>query len=705
MTMEIIEIPAPSENPIENTLAIQQAIDRLVNEKKQGIIQFQAGTYEIGYLKPTSNGSDDLSGCIRTTEYDVHHDFTAYKMVGIRLKSISNADRNDAVITEPNNPFITFKGQTELSTTLLRTEIYEQPALNTVCLNLMNDHFLSIVSIKLDENPPTVTTVWPELEAEIETLNQFTAGIEGIVRRVLIFIQYKLDASDSEKNELQRLLLTHREAVERWLSLRGMFNVYRTFQSVYTNDLDALPVCFQDLRLDGNRQKLLDKGWKEKNYQFEQAAMIFIYGNANFTGRFHFNCLNIALYESIADGIHYWKNSRGTMENTASIRCGRGGITVTSTHFDLKVINYISTGSDEYGDGFQLEIDNVAKTPYFNLELVGIKTGVMKLTTGPGKGTIIGRKIKVSKGFAQRGYGCNVSIADSTFLVDAKTVKSIDILSPGNTTYTNCRFGINPSTNVAEMHPDFEKLMQVRMYYKKYNTKNQKLTFYRCYFSNRTSQKIVNAISIVREEKIHQNTVHFSNSSILGNMCNGIHHEGAQLIVENSKCKFSEPDQLPARQGIFVRCYDYSNNGHEIDYGIRLTLIGSFKQINSNYFIYWAALTNKTELVMHQVKLPQRVNKLHMTRKSATDFSVVSVTGKRYLANDTNIFNPTLEKVHGIFGDLITTVSNPTPQLKIERVWRCIKSGDAYFSDRNPKWEIISWKVKPAERQYLRKKK
>lgn len=227
--------------------------------------------------------------------------------------------------------------------------------------------------------------------------------------------------------------------------------MFTTQNHLWLSDVDSPPVVFRGLVLDGNRQ---NQG-PYTNYELEHAALIFLYGAEGASamkGRLRAIVADCTFLDSPADGLGVYTNVQVQVSNCTAVDCFRGGLTFTGGYTVAQIDSFVGRG-DTHPSGLQFETDGAGYGGSLAIHAVvnGAQIdGDFDCGLGGGSTFVASDIICRRPTFNLYAPGSRVWISNSLFAVGRSTGVSNQIVHPGDTTFTGCRFVVTEAGNAAE---------------------------------------------------------------------------------------------------------------------------------------------------------------------------------------------------------------------------------------------------------------
>jgi hypothetical protein len=212
----------------------------------------------------------------------------------------------------------------------------------------------------------------------------------------------------------------------------------RTFVAEYAGEGDSKPLIIQGFIFDGNSQ---NQG-SYRDYELEQAHLIFLEGNPNFPGKLKAFIKDCTFKNGVADGISVYTNVDVKVDNVEAVNVFRGGFVLIGGNSSAEVHNLTTKGEiDE--TGIDVEVDGRG---YGNSLKVDVKVENLNLINGDFDiaveegSTVVGNNIFADAPFYLFAPNSTIKFTNSQFKVGAADGMSNRIVFPYNVTFENCEF-------------------------------------------------------------------------------------------------------------------------------------------------------------------------------------------------------------------------------------------------------------------------
>lgn len=205
----------------------------------------------------------------------------------------------------------------------------------------------------------------------------------------------------------------------------------------YSSASDSPLLTIEGLTIDGNSA---NQG-SYRNYELQQAHLIFLSGNASNAGRLRANLRDLVLRNSVADGISLYTNVDAQISNCRADSCFRGGLTATGGYSRVQVQNFATTGAVDV-TGIDVEIDGAGYGSSYavDLQIDGmLLDGDFDVALGSGS-TVYATNVVSGPGFFLNAPGSTVRIANSRFQVGSFSSEGNRIVYPHDVTFQNVVF-------------------------------------------------------------------------------------------------------------------------------------------------------------------------------------------------------------------------------------------------------------------------
>ncbi|MDJ0795922.1 MAG: glycosyl hydrolase family 28-related protein [Calothrix sp. MO_167.B12] len=254
----------------------------------------------------------------------------------------------------------------------------------------------------------------------------------------------------------------------------------RTFKAKYAKSFNSAPLIIQGLTFDGNFQ---NQG-AYKDYQLEQAHLVFLHGDANLPGKLQAFIEDCTFKNAVADGISAYTNVDVKVANIKAINVFRGGFVLTGGNSSAEVYNLTTRGKinptgidievDGKGYGDTLKVD-------VKLEKLHLLDGDFDIAVSEGS-KVFGNNIISDDGpFYIYSEDSTMKFTNSRFKVGAADGFMNRILFPHHVTFENCQFYITRK----ETGKPYQYFAVADVWWQHPNRKthrHQKLVFRKCHF-------------------------------------------------------------------------------------------------------------------------------------------------------------------------------------------------------------------------------
>lgn len=213
---------------------------------------------------------------------------------------------------------------------------------------------------------------------------------------------------------------------------------FTTEHTQYKGNVDSRPLIIKGFTFDGNSKQ---QG-AYRNYELEQAHLIFLEGNRDAPGRLTAIIQDCTFKNGVADAISVYTNVNVKVYNCTAIDVFRGGFVLTGGYSIAEVKNLTTRGKID-NTGIDIEVDGRG---YGNTLKVAIKFDNLNLIDGDfdvgleAGSTIEGNNIVANAPFELFSRDSTMKFTNSTFRVGAADEKVNIIVFPHAVTFENCKF-------------------------------------------------------------------------------------------------------------------------------------------------------------------------------------------------------------------------------------------------------------------------
>lgn len=228
----------------------------------------------------------------------------------------------------------------------------------------------------------------------------------------------------------------------------------RTFDSwkpgyQHSNDKDSAAIHIEGFDFDGNRAEQD----KYDQHELEQAHLIFLAADPAKAGRLRVRITNCTFRDCVADAISIYTNVEAQISNCTAIDCFRGGMVLGGGYSRVQMTNFIARGKT-HPTGIDVEVDGGGFGGTYAVELlmdnVSLPDGDFDVGV-LGDSVVLGSKIVAKAPFNVYGGGtARLSFSDCEFGLGVFSGGN-RIALPGDMTFRNCRFTVEPDRPVAEV--------------------------------------------------------------------------------------------------------------------------------------------------------------------------------------------------------------------------------------------------------------
>jgi hypothetical protein len=427
----------------------------------------------------------------------------------------------------------------------------------------------------------------------------------------------------------------------------------RTFTNgpgYYSSDSDSKPLVIQNLTFDGNSQK-----WGPyKNYEQEQAGLLFLAADSSKNGRLKARVENCYFRNGVSDGISAHTGMDIDVENVTAENVFRGGFVSTgdnSANNRIRIKNLTTKGNidptgidvEGYGD------TDGTKPSEIYMENINIEDGDFDVAVESGT-KVTGKNIVAHSPTLLWGGDATFNFSDSTFYFGAGS----HIYRPGNMTFDNCNLYLSETDST-----EADRNLMIFVHW--YNGINQKLTFNDCSFdvdsSVEESDKTF-ALSSTMSTLEDGNNIYFNNSYISNKFDVGMDagsitgQRGAKWKIKNSYIGAKVPIQA-----VGFTDTTYGNNYFNI------LLDGDVFQQGYGYIVNNSSSSQNT-LENERMQIDEAANKIY----SYYGLEGNIYSGSRLILGD----NSPTASTNCLAGD-IYRLKNPVSGQVHE--WKCADSG------------------------------
>jgi hypothetical protein len=212
----------------------------------------------------------------------------------------------------------------------------------------------------------------------------------------------------------------------------------RTFVAEYAGEGNSKPLIVQGLTFDGNSQ---NQG-SYRDYELEQAHLIFLEGNPNFPGKLQAFIEDTTFKNGVADGIAVYTNVDAKVDNVEAVDVFRGGFVLTGGNSSAEVHDLTTRGKID-DTGIDIEVDGRG---FGDTLKVDVKLENLNLINGDfdiavEEGSIVtGNNIFADSPFFLFGLDSTMKFTNSQFKVGAADGLTNRIVFPNDLTFENSKF-------------------------------------------------------------------------------------------------------------------------------------------------------------------------------------------------------------------------------------------------------------------------
>lgn len=238
----------------------------------------------------------------------------------------------------------------------------------------------------------------------------------------------------------------------------------RTFDTNYKGNVNSKPLIVKGFTFDGNSQ---NQG-QYKNYELEQAHLIFLNGDPKFAGKLQATIEDCTLKNGVADAISVYTNVDAKIKNIDVTDVFRGGFVLTGGNSSAEVSNLTTRGKVDPA-GIDIEVDGRG---YGNTLKVDVKFEQINLIDGnfdvsvSEDSRVVGNHIISDAPFYIFSQDSTIKFANSKFKIGATDGYSNRILLPHNVMFEDCEFYVTrketgkpydffSAADVWWQHPDY----------------------------------------------------------------------------------------------------------------------------------------------------------------------------------------------------------------------------------------------------------
>lgn len=248
----------------------------------------------------------------------------------------------------------------------------------------------------------------------------------------------------------------------------------RTFTTNYQGDAPSKPLIIRGFTFDGNIQ---NQG-EYRNYELEQAHLIFLNGDPSFPGRLQAVIEDCNFKNAVADAISVYTNVDAKIKNIEAIDVFRGGFVLTGGNSSVEVSNLTTRGKVNPG-GIDIEVDGQGYGDTLKvdvkLENLNLMDGDFDIAVSEGS-NVVGNNIIADAPFYIFSLNSTLKFTHSKFKVGAVDGYINRILLPYHVTFEDCEFYVTRKETGKPY--DFFSVADVWWQYPKYPTQhNQRLVF------------------------------------------------------------------------------------------------------------------------------------------------------------------------------------------------------------------------------------
>ncbi len=222
-----------------------------------------------------------------------------------------------------------------------------------------------------------------------------------------------------------------------------MFSTRTNGDGPWRSDVDSLPLVIRGLTLDGNSQ---NQG-SYRNFELEQAHLIFVHANPASSGRVTFFAEDLLLVNGVADGISLYTNVSATLLRIRAVSLFRGGVTVTGGHTVASITDLkTETGFDLTGIDVEVDGEGFGKSFAVDLTLTDIALdGDLDIGLGRGSRVVIDRLVANGGPFTMVTPSSTVIFRNSRIVVGTPDSFVNRIVAPGDISFIDSTIRFSPN--------------------------------------------------------------------------------------------------------------------------------------------------------------------------------------------------------------------------------------------------------------------